>query len=183
MSQRGIVKYSYLALLSQPAADRPIYRELRQHPVRRIVEIGIGSAVRAQRMIELLASLQPDRDLCYTGVDLFEARPAEQAGISLKTAHTLLRPLPAQIKLLPGPPGEALQRWANELIGTDLLLVAADQDPQSMARAWPFVPRMLHEQSRVMCERTTSGSARFERLDRAEIDLLSSPRRRGRDVA
>ncbi len=183
MSQRGIVKYGYLALLSQPASDRPIYRELRQHPVQRIVELGIGSGVRAQRMIELLASLQPGKQLNYTGIDLFEARPAGQAGISLKTAHTRLRPLPAQIKLLPGTPGDALRRWANELVGTDLLLVAADQDPQSMARAWSFVPRMLHEQSWVMCERTENGSPRFERVTRTQIEQLADPRRPRREVA
>lgn len=91
MSQRGIVKYGYLALLSQPASDRPIYRELRQHPVQRIVELGIGSGVRAQRMIELLASLQPDKPLSYTGIDLFEARSTGHAGMSLKTAHKIGR--------------------------------------------------------------------------------------------
>jgi hypothetical protein len=180
MSQLGIVKYSYLAFLSQPASDRPIYRELRQHPVKRIVELGVGSAIRAQRIIEMVVSLQPGVELRYTGLDLFEARPPERRGISLKTAYTMLRRLPAEVQLIPGDPFTALARWANDLIGTDLLLIAADQDPESMARAWTFVPRMLHEQSLIFREQSRGGQTSYERLSCSEVETLAAARRKRR---
>lgn len=173
MSQIGIVKYSYLAYFSNPASDRPIYRELRQHPVERIVEIGLGSAVRAQRMIEMASSLREGAPLEYCGIDLFEGRPAQRPGIALKAAYKLLRGLQADIRLIPGDPYTALSRSANDLPGTDLLLIAADQDPESMMRAWMFVPRMLHERSLVLREETRGGQTQFEPLSRTQVESLA----------
>ena len=184
MSQVGIVKYSFLVYFSQPKSDRPIYRELHERPVRTIVELGLGDGVRAQRMIEMAASLQPDAEIRYTGVDLFEARPADKPGMTLKQAYKMLRLLDVKVQLIPGDPLAALTRAANGLTGTDLLVIGADQDPASMASAWAFVPRMLHEGSLVFLERTAKGQTRFDLLTRAEIDGLANiPKRRLRAAA
>ena len=183
MSQLGIVKYSYLAFLSQPASDRPIYRELRQHPVRRIVELGVGSAIRAQRVIQMLLSLDPLAEIHYTGIDLFESRPQQWPGQTLKAAHTMFRRLPARVQLIPGDPFTALVRWANDLTRTDLLLVARDQDADAMKRAWAFVPRMLHEGSLVFHERCSGGQACFERLGLADVQRLADAPRQKRSAA
>jgi hypothetical protein len=178
MSQIGVVKFSYLAYLSQPASDRPIYRLLRQHPVRRIVELGLGNGVRTQRILELALALQPDVEIRYAGIDLFEARPASQPGLSLKAAYKLLRQWPVQSQLVPGDPFTALKRVANDLPGTDLLVIAADQDPVPLSRAWGLVPRMLHETSLVFLERTVKKQKCFELLSRPELDALTLASRR-----
>ncbi len=179
MSQIGIVKYSYLAYLSQPASDRPIYKLLRQHPVRNIVELGVGDGVRTLRMIEMaLAAKQADAEIRYAGIDLFEARPAGRAGLTLKAAYKMLRQLPVKSQLIPGDPFTALARTANSLTNTDLLVIAADQDPQQMARAWVLVPRMLRDSSLVVMERTTKRQACFELLTPSEIEALSGASRR-----
>jgi hypothetical protein len=178
MSQLGFVKYSYLAYLSRPASDRPIYRRLRQHPVRNIVEIGIGSGVRTERMIQMAASVTPDSKIHYTGIDLFEARPPSHPGMTLKRAYRMLRRLPVEFQLVPGDPFTALVRMANNLTGTDLLVVAVDQDPQQMARAWVMVPRMLHEHSLILLERGEGDQVRFEKLSRFEIEAMSGASRR-----
>ena len=47
------LKYLYLAYLSRPVGDRAIYRTIRRRNVRKILEIGIGTAGRALRMIDL----------------------------------------------------------------------------------------------------------------------------------
>jgi hypothetical protein len=172
MSQIGVVRFSYLAYLSQPASDRPIYKALRQHPVRKIVELGVGDAVRTRRILEMALALRPDGEIRYAGIDLFEARPASQAGLSLKAAYKLLRQVPVQSRLIPGDPFTALARVANDLTETDLLVIAADQDPQQLARAWALVPRMVHDSSLVFLERTTQKQKCFDRLSRSELDAL-----------
>jgi len=173
MSQLGIVKYSYLAYFSQPKSDRPIYKHLHTHPVRTIVELGVGDAVRAQRIIEMAVAMHPDAKIRYTGVDLFEARPPDKPGLTLKLAYRTLKRLPVNIQLIPGDPFTALARVANSLTGTDLLVIAADQDPDLMARAWILVPRMLHEDSLVFSERVSKGQPRFDLLTRFEIEALA----------
>ena len=79
----------------------------------------------------------------YTAIDQFESRGESQPRLSLKEAFHVLRPTGVKLQLVPGDPLSALSRIANSLAGTDLLLIAADQDRQSLAQAWKYVPRML----------------------------------------
>jgi hypothetical protein len=167
------LRYLYLAHFSQPAADRPLYRRIRRQKVRRIVELGVGLLTRATRMIEVAAAETSPENVTYTGVDLFELRSAADcAGVSLKLAHRQLMPTGARIRLLPGDPFTALSRAANELTETDLLVISANQDAQSLAKAWFYVPRMLHARSQVLVERCKpgDGTSLLEAVSRAEID-------------
>jgi hypothetical protein len=151
MSGPTRLRLLYLSHLSQPAADRPVYRAVRQTPVRSIVELGLGTGQRALRMIEVATLNHPIERISYTGIDLFEARgPSDGPGLPLKEAHRLLKATGARIRLVPGDPWSALSRTANTLTGIDLVIVGADQDPDSLARAWFFLPRMLHENSKVL---------------------------------
>jgi hypothetical protein len=175
MTQPGLLKYSYLAYLSQPANDRQIYRAIRHHRVGSIVELGVGYAQRAQRMLEVASRFWPDEEIHYTGIDLFEARPAENPGITLKLAYKLLKRLNANVRLVPGDPFMALARAANNLTDTDLIVIAADQDPEAMSRAWSLIPRMIHEDSLVFQERSgrAGGNSQFVRLGLQEIEHLA----------
>lgn len=183
MSQMGVVKFSYLAYLSQPASDRPIYKWLNQHPVSKIVELGVGDAVRTRRVLELAAASQPGVPIQYTGIDLFEGRSAGQGQLTLKAAYRLLRALPVRARLVPGDPYTALARVANELTGTDLLIIAGDQDTEHLKRAWSFVPRMLHSTSQVFLERTTKKQPQFEPLSQRELAALIQSSRRSKQAA
>ena len=88
---------------------------------------------------------------------------------------------------MPGDPFSALARTANSLPNVDLMLVDAHQDADSLAQAWFYAPRMLHDTSLVLVERQhgvdkKSGQpiSQFERLDLSTIEQLSSsvrPRR------
>jgi hypothetical protein len=175
MSQWSYLKYTCLAYLSQPSADRIIYRAIRRHQVRSIVEVGVGSCLRTQRMIRVAQQFSPEESIRYTGVDLFEARPSGQPQIKLKVAYMELKRLTPCIQLAPGDPYLALGRTANSLGGTDLLVVAADQDPDAMAKAWSFVPRMLHAKSLVFREEVMSGGrrTRFVLLDHHSLGELA----------
>jgi predicted O-methyltransferase YrrM len=186
------LKYLYLAYFSQPAVDRVLYRTIRRHKVRRILEIGVGDGARAQRMIALALRHRPAEPVEYTGIDLFEARRNQDgAGVSLKLAHRMLSQTDARIRLVPGDAFSALSRTANTLANTtDLIVISADQDAESLAKAWFYVPRMLHTQSLVYREEVTESRtadvvvkapAKALRLVlRAEIDALARPQSRRR---
>jgi hypothetical protein len=175
MTQIGKLQYCLLAYFSRPAADRAIYRAIRKRPVRNIIEFGVGNARRTERMITLAASARPHQPIEYTGIDLFEARPADEPQIPLKRAFMLLRKLNAQVKLSPGDPFTALARIAHSIADADLVVVAADQDASAMRRAWSYVPRIIHDETLVFVEQPsrTGRSSRFVQLDHAAVSALA----------
>jgi hypothetical protein len=126
-------------------------------------------------MLAVVSRFWPHEEIHYTGIDMFEARPAENPGITLKLAYKLLRRLNAKVRLVPGDPFAALARTANSLTDTDLIVIAADQDPEAMSRAWAFVPRMIHEGSLIFQEQPGrgGGNSRFVRLGVQEIEDLA----------
>ena len=169
-----LLTYSHHAWFMKPAADRVLFRLLYKRRVTTIVEIGLGTGRRAERMIRLAMKVGgcPVR---YTGIDLFESRPSFSPGLTYKCAHRLLAATGAQVKLVPGDPLSALGRVANELRGTDLLIISADQDEAALARAWFFVPRMLHTDSRICIEepQMTHKGTRFRVLQPRDVELLA----------
>jgi hypothetical protein len=121
------------------------------------LELGIGDGARTLRMLQLAMQGQPPSAISYTGVDLFEARTeADGPGLSLKAAHQRLKATGARVRLAPGDPYSALARIANELGAVDLILVSADQAGASLDRAWFYVPRLLHAETQVFVEESTS---------------------------
>jgi hypothetical protein len=177
LTSASTFQYFYLAYFSRPAHHRVVYRTLRRARVRSIVEIGVGTGQRAMRLLAVAQRFAPQERLSYAGIDLFEARPAASPGIALKEAHRQLTATGAQVRLVPGDPFAALARSANALTKTDLLIIAADQDAESLERAWFYVPRMLHESSLVFLEEAKSGKGEFvyRRLSVAEIAGKAQP--------
>jgi hypothetical protein len=176
LSVRWLLRSSYLLYFSQPLADRTVYQAVKSRPIRSIVEIGIGLAGRTQRLLEIAGWRTECLPLRYTGIDLFEARPAASRGPSLKQAFAQLRLSGVKAQLVPGDPYTALLRVANSLAETDLLLIAADQDRDSLARAWTWMPRMLTPQSLVFIEEAgpKAGLTIWRPLDLADIQKRAS---------
>lgn len=166
MSECSLLRYGYLAYFSQPAGERVLYKTLRNAKCHSVVELGIGMTTRTQRLFEVLRRYGDGQAMRYTGIDLFEARTSAAPGLKLKAAFQALQNLGTKPQLVPGDPYSALSRVANTLPGTDLLIVSADQDAASLARAWFYVPRMLHPASLVFVERPGADgkSSTFERL-------------------
>ena len=149
MSILSSLQLAYFAYFSKPQSDRLIYRAIRHHKMRKIVELGVGTGRRALRMIDVARLASPGQEVCYVGLDLFEGRSeADGPGLSLKAAYQLLRGVGARVQLVPGNPSESLARAANSLGKVDLLIVPAGLESPSSSRAWFFVPRMLHEAAR-----------------------------------
>lgn len=172
----GRLRYLYLAWLSGPSHQRQLYRLIRRQQVRSIVEIGIGEALRAVRMIEVAQATPPASAIRYTGIDAFESRDhAELPGLTLKEAYRTLRSTGARVQVVPGDPFSALSRVANTLLGTELLIISADQDAASMEQAWFYVPRMLTSRSIVLLEQNdeASGKAAYRRLTSDDVTRLA----------
>ena len=128
-------------------------------------------------MIELAGLHAPVGHIRYTGVDLFEARTSSDGrGTTLKAAHRLLKATGARIQLIPGDPFTALSRAANTLGGTELVVISAGHDPDSLARAWFYLPRTLSAESLVLMERPCGpeGEPAFREIARNEVDRLAA---------
>jgi hypothetical protein len=172
-----------LLYFSQPAGDRTLYRAIHGQPIRSIVELGI-CLERTQRVLEVISWQPRGETLRYTGIDLFEMRPPEQPGPSLKEAFAQLRLPGVAVQLVPGEPAAALTRVANLLSGTDLLIVSGHHDAQSLARAWGWMPRMLSRSSLILVqEPRKGGSTTWQRLTLADIERRAAEAGRRRRQA
>ena len=116
----GSLKRFHLLHLSKPASDRLVYRGIVHFRPRTIVEIGMGTCHRSLRMIWLASQFRPARDIQFTGIDRFEACPLESdLGVTLRTAHRMLRATGHRIRLVPGLPLKASRSlptyWARSI--------------------------------------------------------------------
>lgn len=174
MSPVRALRYVYLGYFSQPRHNRPVYRHVRRRRVTRIVELGLGDAQRACRLIEL-ATRRGGPRVSYTGIDLFELRGEQSKGISLKLAHRRLAGTGARVRLVPGDPYAALGATANSLVGTELVIVSCDQDPQAMQKAWFYLPRMLAREAAVFIEQPAEDGLQLRRIPADDLNRLATP--------
>jgi len=178
LSLRQFLRSSYLFHFSQPVAERSLLQAVHRLSVRSLVEIGLGTGARTKRLLEVIGWSNVDGPLKYTGIDLFEGRPAGTPGMTLKEAFNSLKTTNVKMQLVPGDPYQALARTANMLTGTDLLIVSAGLDETSLSRAWMYVPRMLQPQTMVfMQERGEAGGKvveTYKRMTPLEIEKLAT---------
>jgi hypothetical protein len=177
------LKRLHRAYFSKPAGDRVLYRTAPKMPAVSILEIGVGDGIRTQRLLKHVLTTPEVDSIRYTGIDLFEMRE-DESGIPLREAHRLLRQDGSRIQLVPGDPFTALARIANTLPDTDLVLISFDQDAESLARSWFYLPRMLHDKSVVLVESIVESKdvegpieSTYRVMPRAEIDQLAMPPR------
>jgi hypothetical protein len=174
LSFGALIRSSYLLYFSQPATDRVLFKAMKGRPIHSIVELGIGLGGRTERLLEVARWGTRGRQLKYAGIDLFESRVQSRPRLSLKKAFHALRATGASIRLLPGDPYSVLSRMANALTGTDLLLIAADQDRESIAACWRFVPRMIHPQTLVFVQESGGpGKVLWRQLRQDEVLRLA----------
>ncbi len=176
MRPASFLSYVRLAYFSQPSVERVLYQHVAAKGPASILEMGIGKAQRTLRLLSVALRRCPDVRIRYTGLDLFEGRPRETPGLSLKAAHKLLAGAAVQVKLTPGDPCSALTRIANSLQNVDLVLVSNDQDPEAMLRAWRYLPRMLHPGSSVWRQSEGGADAAWRSLSLDEVQAMAERR-------
>jgi hypothetical protein len=181
----SIFRKAYLLYLYQPAADRALFRAVRRQMIRSVVELGIGSLSRTQRILEIAGWRPASEPIRYCGVDLFDARDSNQSPLALKQTFADLQAPGVRVQLVPGSPGAALKRAANSLTHTDLLLIDASHDADSLASAWTWIPRMLASQSLVYRQQASpkDGKLHWRLLTVVEIQQLAAGSSRARRAA
>ena len=175
------LKVFRLCWLSRPAGDRVLFRLIRQRKPRKMMLLGLGDATRAMRMISLAQRYNPPDQVSFAGIDRFDSRPVDVPHFSLKDAPSPVAPTGSRINLIPGDPREALARAVTALHGIELFVVSADQEAQSLAQAWYFVPRMLAPQAVVLREEHTGKGRVLKLMSPLDLERLSqsaAPRRR-----
>ncbi|WP_425613518.1 hypothetical protein NA78x_003351 [Anatilimnocola sp. NA78] len=174
MSAGAIIRSTWLLYFSQPANDRALYKAVKGRTIRSVLELGVGDGTRTTRLFEVLAWQEGNLPLRYTGIDLFEARPTGQKGLTLKQAFATVRAPEVKVQLVPGTPFDAMVRCANGLADTDLIIISADQQAVDLERAWKYFPRTLHNDTLVLREQTAAGGKTvFQQLPVTEIHRLA----------
>ena len=141
MKKLGWFGRLWLTRFSQPAGERVVYRAVQQRQPKRILELGLGTLKRSERVLAVARSVG-DGGLHYVGLDRFEGRlPSDPPGVTLKQAHQRLHAL-AKVQLVPGNADGSLSRLCNHLGVFDLVLVSADNDQRHLERSWFFIQRL-----------------------------------------
>jgi len=160
-----------LTRFSRPAGERMIYRLVLGQAPRKILELGLGSLVRTERLLRA-ASRAARAEVRYVGLDRFEGREAgDPPGVSLKQAHRTLHAL-ARVQLVPGNVDTSLARLCNQLGQFDLVVVSADTDPRYLERSWLFIQRMVTANTTIVVE--PSRGAAWTVLSRARLEELAA---------
>ena len=169
------LNYAYLARFSKPRSARQLYRLVKRNRVCRIVEVGVGSVERAASLIRVAQRYGGQEKVSYTGIDWFDARPADLPQLTLKETHCRLQATGAQVRLVPGEPARSIAATANAHQHTGLLLIAAFVYDSSLTPAWFYVPRMLDPDSIVLRElRDSAGQSVFETLPAVRIAKMAA---------
>jgi hypothetical protein len=161
-----------------------LYKAIKGRTIRSLVELGIGSGQRTERIVEVLAWEKGNLPLSYTGIDLFEERPKDRPGMPLKTAFARMKFDQVKTRLVPGDPYSALSRTANQLSGSDLIVISADQDREALERAWFYFPRMIHSETLVFVEEPAAkGTTSYRQITPLEINRLAATANRAKRLA
>ena len=173
MKPLSLPKYLQLTNLSKPACDRGLYKAIKKHRVRSIVEIGMGSGERAKYLVQIAKKFAGDAPVRYTGIDLFEGRPDSQDELSLISVHRDMNKLEAKVQLVPGEPHQAMPRIANSHVRTDMIIISAGYDATSLERSWYYMPRMIHANSVIFVQGPTDFDKPYQLLNRLRVEQLA----------
>ena len=170
MKPISMLTYLNWTMLAKPVGDREVFRMIKTHQFRSLVEIGLGDGRRCERMIRVAQRYATAGKLRYTGVDLFEGRD-DGTRLKLIEMHRRLNNLGVRAQLVPGSLAIGVQQIANSHLRTDLVVISHGFDLEELDASWYFLPRMLHPGSKVLIQK--QADAPFAVMDRLEIERLA----------
>lgn len=174
----GFLKRLWMVYRSKPAGERSLLAAVGGIPARpdgsiRVMELGLGTLRRAERVLRLASSRKDRPSVHYVGLDRFEGRlPSDPPGVTLKQAHQALGKL-ARVQLVPGNVDTSLSRLCNHLGTFDLVIVSGDADPRHLERSWFFIQRLVTPTTAVYVEPSAADAA-WLRIDKARVDELAT---------
>lgn len=173
MATYGRLHRLWLTRFSQPAGERVIHRHVLRIGAARVLELGLGTLVRTERLLTAAASRPAAATpVHYVGLDRFEGRAAgDPPGVSLKQAHQRLHKL-AKVQLVPGTIDTSLSRVCNHLGTFDLVLVSADTDERHLERCWFFLQRLVTPTTTIFVQ--PQPAAAWTTITKARVDELAA---------
>ena len=165
MKPLSTLGYYQLAFMSKPATDRMIYQLIKKNKFQSFVEIGLGKGDRCQQILRVAGKFS-DKPIRYTGVDLFDARPAN--ALKLIDMHKALKAFDAKTQLVPGPVGPSIERIANSHLRTDMIVISPGTQRSEIENVISFFPRMLHANSLVLLQ--FKPDQKMQQLTRLDIE-------------
>lgn len=161
----------WLTRFSSPASERPLLRLVLRHQPSKILELGLGTLQRTERLLGVATSLG---SLHYVGLDRFEARlPGDPAGVTLKEAHRRLHGR-GRIQLVPGNADSTLARLCNQLGSFDLILISASTDRRNLTRCWFFLQRVVRPDTVVVQEFVNDATVSWQIVPHERVADLAS---------
>jgi len=173
LSAARLIKFLQFSYSSKSVLEKTIFRIIRKSGAGHIVEFGVGSGRLGQSMIQQAATYTRRPEIRYTGIDLFELRDGTAEGMSLREAHRIFRGSGARVRLIPGDAATALQKHANTLLDSDLVVVHAEHLEYLAAGGWFYLPRMLHNDSSVVLDSAPTPAPTL--LDLAAVQHRAAP--------
>lgn len=164
MAQLSWLQRLYWKHFSKPVSERPLFLHVLEKPLSSVLEIGMGSGARIDRLLAINASVWGAKTVRYTAVDPFESNASTegmgQNVLSLKAAHRMLSERGVKAHLVPGEPANALTRVVHSVLPSDLVIIdgnweSGDANGQAIAQ---WLPRLCHVQSTIFAAKA-SGSA------------------------
>lgn len=176
MARMGFLHALWLTRFSRPAGERVLHRHILRSRPRRILELGLGTLVRTERLLRAAGARGDAAPVHYVGLDRFESRnEGDPPGVTLKEAHRRLTRL-GQVQLVPGNVDTSLARLSNHLGTFDLILISADNDDRHAERCWFFLQRLTLATSLAFVEdrRGSAGSTAWTAVSKPRIDELAA---------
>ena len=172
MALPGWLATLWMTRFSRPAGERAIWRHVLRSPPSRILEVGMGTLGRTERLLHLARGLSGTQPVQLVGIDRFESRTAsDPPGVTLKEAHKRLTAL-AKVQLVPGNADAALARVGNHIGVFDLVLVSADEEARHLDKAWFFIQRVVRAESTILVE--PAPRATWRPLEPARLQELAA---------
>jgi hypothetical protein len=150
-----------------------LFKVITQRKPQSIVHFGLANIQQVRQVIAVGQRAAKTRAIKYTGVDLFEARSPSPNNMALREVHKALAGFEAKVRLIPGEAATTLSRMANQLTGTDLLVMSLDKSRDVLDSSWTFIPRMLQQNSLVLLQCDRQNGANFEALTLGDIEILA----------
>ena len=172
MSRLSWLQKLYWTRFSKPVEERELVKYLLAHPVRSLLEIGVGNGARMQRIAKLVQLPAGEEQLRYIGIDEFESASDGGQHLRLKEAHQLASVLGFKASLIPGNHASAVPRVAHKMGACDVIVIDGGLDPAApmTGSIGPWLNHLMHDRSMVFaCAQP--GNA----LRRLDLEFISAP--------
>ncbi len=171
MNRLSWLQKVYWTRFGKPLQERCLFKQLVEHPISSVLEIGVGDGQRMRRIAKLVQLSSGCDTLRYIGIDEFESAGDGRRHLSLKQAHQLVSQQRFKASLIPGDHRAAIPRVAHKMGASDLIIIDGGLNPEEphsgLIGTW--LNRLAHDESTVLACEETGGEMVV--VDTARLEL------------